>query len=507
MQTLAPKQNHPQNKTICSFVHSKIPIHGPYDPEHPACPLQRAIGNQAVGQLLARTVKASNSQGQFTQHKDRAANKTGLPDNLKAEVESLSGLAMDDVRVFYNSSKPAEVQALAHTQGRNIYVGPGQDKYLPHEAWHVVQQKQGRVNPMDAQTKGASINDDPGLESEADWMGALASRTNLFQPAGINIEVPAAQPVQREVIQRQKVPTGFGEFETTQFEEANDRGVKIKLEFKPNENKVDARKIALSQSVKAIKETGAAYATTPNIANRIVPSGKPGAGYAIDAPGSTNNPIYYDTKYLAPTEELKDTPLSGNNPANPVQLGVNTNYTLGYCYKEKPTDTKKKQSAALYDMPQGRKKKGAGMQFETAAFAIEGADKDKYYGSVKWGYKLDGTDASLTVTKMDITEASRGTPTANFMEAAKLWTVAKTQGTLKVIADPANVYKMDLSTTETIPKGITLKQLDTIGGGSEPMIKAEVLNADGTGSGKLIYINVPDVKDMGDGSPNKKLPV
>jgi hypothetical protein len=39
------------------------------------------------------------------------------------------------------------------------------------------------------------------------------------------------------------------------------------------------------------------------------------------------------------------------------------------------------------------------------------------------------------------------------------------------------------------------------------MIKAEVLNPDGTGSGKLIYINVPDVKDMGDGSPNKKLPL
>ena len=36
------------------------------------------------------------------------------------------------------------------------------------------------------------------------------------------------------------------------------------------------------------------------------------------------------------------------------------------------------------DIPQGRKKPGAGMEFETAAFAIEGADKGKYYGSVKW---------------------------------------------------------------------------------------------------------------------------
>ncbi len=53
-------------------------------------------------------------------------NKAGLPDNLKAGIENLSGMAMDDVRVHYNSSKPAEVQALAYTQGIDIHVAPGQ---------------------------------------------------------------------------------------------------------------------------------------------------------------------------------------------------------------------------------------------------------------------------------------------------------------------------------------------------------------------------------------------
>ena len=74
-------------------------------------------------------------------------NNTGMPDNLKAGVESLSGIDMSDVRVHYNSSKPAEVGALAYTQGTNIHVAPGQEKHLPHEAWHVVQQAQGRVKP------------------------------------------------------------------------------------------------------------------------------------------------------------------------------------------------------------------------------------------------------------------------------------------------------------------------------------------------------------------------
>ena len=72
-------------------------------------------------------------------------NKTGLPDDLKAGVEALSGFSLDDVRVHYNSSKPSQLQALAYTQGTEIHVGPGQEKHLAHEAWHVVQQMQGRV--------------------------------------------------------------------------------------------------------------------------------------------------------------------------------------------------------------------------------------------------------------------------------------------------------------------------------------------------------------------------
>lgn len=100
-------------------------------------------------------------------------NKTGLPDNLKAGVENLSGYAMDDVKVHYNSSKPAQLEAHAYAQGTDIHVAPGQEKHLGHEAWHVAQQKQGRVKPT-VQTNGVAVNDDKGLEQEADSMGAKA---------------------------------------------------------------------------------------------------------------------------------------------------------------------------------------------------------------------------------------------------------------------------------------------------------------------------------------------
>ncbi len=101
-------------------------------------------------------------------------NKTGMPDDLKTGVENLSGMSMDDVKVHYNSAKPAALHALAYTQGTDIHMGPGQEQHLPHEAWHVAQQKQGRVKPT-MRMAGAQINDDASLEKDADVMGNKAT--------------------------------------------------------------------------------------------------------------------------------------------------------------------------------------------------------------------------------------------------------------------------------------------------------------------------------------------
>jgi hypothetical protein len=54
-------------------------------------------------------------------------NNTGLPDQLKSGIESLSGLSMDHVRVHYNSSHPAQLNALAYAQGSDIHLAPGQE--------------------------------------------------------------------------------------------------------------------------------------------------------------------------------------------------------------------------------------------------------------------------------------------------------------------------------------------------------------------------------------------
>lgn len=98
-------------------------------------------------------------------------NNTGLPDNLKSGIESLSGISMDNVRVHYNSDKPAQLNALAYAQGTDIHLATGQEQHLPHEAWHVVQQAQGRVKPTMQLKEGVPVNDDHALEQEADVMG------------------------------------------------------------------------------------------------------------------------------------------------------------------------------------------------------------------------------------------------------------------------------------------------------------------------------------------------
>ncbi|GBE91540.1 DUF4157 domain-containing protein [Nostoc cycadae] len=132
----------------------------------------------AEGYMSASPDEAIQAKGEMNGNSPESTekshpNQTGLPDELKAGVENLSGYSLDDVKVHYNSPKPAQLQALAYTQGTEIHVAPGQEEHLPHEAWHVVQQMQGRVKPT-MQMKGLQINNDEGLEREADVMGKKA---------------------------------------------------------------------------------------------------------------------------------------------------------------------------------------------------------------------------------------------------------------------------------------------------------------------------------------------
>jgi hypothetical protein len=103
------------------------------------------------------------------------------------------------VQVHHNSPHPATLGALAYTHGTHIHLGPGHERELPHEAWHVVQQARGLARPTGRLETGAPINDDSALEREADVMGARAA---WGSPGGEPPMAPEPRGVHAPVVQR-----------------------------------------------------------------------------------------------------------------------------------------------------------------------------------------------------------------------------------------------------------------------------------------------------------------
>lgn len=145
-------------------------------------PMQRMEEEELMqGKMIQRMEEEEALQGKFAepalqrQETGGSASGGGLPAPLRSGIEALSGMDMSDVQVHRNSSAPASVGAHAYAQGNDIHLGSGQEQHLPHEAWHVVQQREGRVKPT-MQMAGVAINDDAGLEKEADTMGGKAAQ-------------------------------------------------------------------------------------------------------------------------------------------------------------------------------------------------------------------------------------------------------------------------------------------------------------------------------------------
>lgn len=150
--------------------------------------------NSSTAQLQSFQNKADKfvngeSEEKIVQLKNKE-NKTGLPDHIKNGVEQLSGHSLDDVKVHYNSDKPAQLKAHAYAEGNQIHLAQGQEKHLSHEAWHVVQQKENRVSPT-KQLNGVQVNDNASLEKEADTMGAKAASGTNDLRGSINLKSDA----------------------------------------------------------------------------------------------------------------------------------------------------------------------------------------------------------------------------------------------------------------------------------------------------------------------------
>ncbi len=165
--------------------------------------VNESIDNDLNG-VLQLQAKADARTTSLTKPIQKQENNTGLPDNLKSGMENLTGISMDDVKVHRNSNKPSQLQAHAYAQGTDIHLGPGQEKHLPHELGHVVQQKQGRVKPTTKLKGKVNLNDDVHLENEADVMGAKAAEQSIQLSSNENVSTKnlhtKANTVQRKLL-------------------------------------------------------------------------------------------------------------------------------------------------------------------------------------------------------------------------------------------------------------------------------------------------------------------
>jgi hypothetical protein len=139
----------------------------------------------------------------------------GMPTDLVQGFAASTGHDLSDVNVVRNSDKPAQVGALAYAQGNDIHLAAGQDQHLAHEAAHIVQQREGRVQ-ANTEVNGKPVNTQQSLESEADTMGAKAmqmkaahtsepsAKSNEKAAGGKSaVQMMSAQVIQREPIKRQ----------------------------------------------------------------------------------------------------------------------------------------------------------------------------------------------------------------------------------------------------------------------------------------------------------------
>jgi BMFP domain-containing protein YqiC len=150
-------------------------------------PISLEISNSEVkkdsdGEKETSEIESNNQKIPLQMKKNdgnTATSNHDMPHDLRAGLENLSGVDLSNIKVHKNSDRPQQVGALAYTQGNDIYIAPGQERHLPHEGWHAIQQKQGRVEPTIQLKTGTPVNDDAGLEKEADVMGSRAKSDGL----------------------------------------------------------------------------------------------------------------------------------------------------------------------------------------------------------------------------------------------------------------------------------------------------------------------------------------
>jgi len=414
-----------------------------------------------------------------------------LPESSRSFMESRFGMDFSHVRIHtgdYAASLSRDLGARAFTVGKDIYLGTSSfspesaegRRLLAHELTHTLQQ---RVVPS----------------------GHLGAQPMIQKTDG------------------DKANTAFGEFEAVKYHplkrkaDGKEVGVEMFLRFNPGA-KVDAKQIALTQSVTG-QRAGTSFAgLDPNYGRRSATSG-PGKGHFIDVLAGYPSPLYATaatptagadasklTSYpTMPSTALTAPQITAQEAATGITGETRTGFGKhGYRYMD-AGHLKGPEAAELYDSPQQGSAGNTDATFESAALAIEGTQKDTYYGSVSWGFRLD---AAGKFSMVPFKAISQGTPSVNFLTAASVWSAATEDFNWGVnVASAAILDPTNLSNTKaTVTRGTAL----TWGGayGTAAGITYRVVSVkDGPSAGTSGVIKSTDMAMMDVGRAAVALPV
>lgn len=379
-----------------------------------------------------------------------ASGGAAMPLPLQQSMEHAFQSDFSTVQIHADSERAAALGALAYTEGDSVHMAPGQyspgtqagRELIGHELAHVVQQREGRVSAT-GQAKGLEVNDDPGLESEADDLGRRAANGEVVhRSAGLGMRTAlGAVQMRRPVLQMAR--THFGNFKAVSYGTIRNGGraigVQMFMQFTPG-GLVDAKQIGMTQAVRSV-EAGVPFAINGDatIASRMIGAGDAIAfrspakntdeGFQIDQGSAERNPLYATSGAAAADTTLDTAPtpapvrrLTRAERALDRAAGITGKTHDGWGehgFRFKDGARWKTKSATLNDTPMlPARTKNAEQMFETTALATDGVQSGTYYGSVQWGWR---TDNKGRFQRLPFKVVSEGAPSATFNKAAEIW--------------------------------------------------------------------------------------
>ncbi len=497
-----------QNEFVADRSRSKTPSHEVNRQFRKFHTLQRTIGNQAVQRMIR-----SNGRGfeNKSVHEAAARGTQGSGKSLPFLNQIQRAFGRHDVshaRAHEGeraTSAAKSMGASAYTTGHDVAFASVPDLHTAaHEAAHIVQQRAG------VKLAGNVGQTGDVYEQHAD---AVADRVVRGQSSEGLLDKFAQQTTpgsSQAAVQMSKQPTPFGEFEDVYYNTVTNSkdeeiGCEMYLRFTPGDT-VDATKIGLTQIVKPMKE-GTFDAVDETKKKQAVTTGA-GKDFYLDQLAAKQNPIYGAKPGAAADKDKlegwdvgpKVTEMTAKEKEDyqksSGQKGVKyTAASMGqWGYRKKSGADWIKQPAELDDVPTrpgSIGKKNSGQLFETTALAVEGAQKNTYYGSVQWGWERD--DAG-TFKLVDFKIVSQGTPSAAFMAAAEKWNTSKTSGGEETIDLPTfEIFKPNkemevLSGTDKI-KLVVTNRVHVISKGAKATDPWKVKIVDGPNTGKEVTVD------------------